>query len=111
MTTYDIYETTYMGYMPNKDMTEEEVYELVLGNGEWDLVKTYTNEDEAWRMWDGTWSYDAYTEKDADDDILHYCVVVMEKSERNDDEEIIDSCELDYAVKPFIKSQVRIWGE
>jgi len=96
MKTYDIYEIYYRGKI--SDCENEDIQKYVFENGDWDLVKTYTDEKEAHRMWMGKWSKMAETKVDENNDEFFTSVMYnFETTERDENEEPVDSVYIDNA--------------
>ena len=101
METYDIYEVYYHGKIDdNIDMKNGvDLFYFVRDNGDWDLVKTYNNEKSAYKMWDERWSKKAKTEIDEDDNnFFSATIYVFERTIRDENEEPIDSVDIDGSV-------------
>ena len=105
MLTYDVYTIYYHGkvsdyhecnYDGNSANLYYELYDFVSEHGEWDLVASYKDYDEAWRMWNDKWSKMAETKLDDDDNDFFSCTMMrFEKTERDENEEPLDSWDLD----------------
>lgn len=100
METYDIYEVYYHGKINELDLTDGfDIYYFVTDIGDWDLVDSYTNKEEADKAWD-KWAKNSSTEIDEDDkDFFASTVFVYEKSIRNAINEVMESQEIDGAVE------------
>lgn len=96
MKTYDVYEIYYRGNISNCE--NEDFQENVFDEGDWDLVKTYTDEKEAYRMWRNKWSKMAKTTVDEDGFFTAY-VYSFEITERDENDEPIESVCIDYSYK------------
>ena len=109
MKTYDVYEIYYTGKMSeyNNVLDEDEfgtnkaffLLDYICEHGDWDLVASYKNEDEAHRMWNGKWSNMAETKiNEYDNDFFSATAYVFEKTIRNEGGEPIDSYDIDGSV-------------
>ena len=109
METYDVYEIYYHGKMSEyKDVLNEDEFgtnkaffliDYISECGDWDLVASYKNKDEAYRMWDRKWENMAETKIDEDDnDFFSATVYRFEKTIRNEDGEPEDSYDIDGSV-------------
>lgn len=96
MKTYDVYEIYYRGNISNCE--NEDFQENVFDEGDWDLVKTYTDEKEAYRMWRNKWSKIAKTTVDEDGFFTAY-MYSFEITERDENDEPIESVCIDYSYK------------
>ena len=96
MKTYDVYEIYYRGNISNCE--NEDFQENVFDEGDWDLVKTYTDEKEAYRMWRGKWSKMAKTTVDEDGFFTAY-MYSFEITERDENDEPVESVCIDHIYK------------
>ena len=93
----------YRGNISNCE--NEDFQENVFDEGDWDLVKTYTDEKEAYRMWRSKWSKMAKTTVDEDGFFTAY-MYSFEITERDENDEPIESVCIDHIYKePKEKNQ------
>ena len=98
--TYDIYKVNYwFDGTFDKNMDSEDIYDIVTGEGEWIPLANFTDENKAWDKWHELSEF-AEIREDVDG-LIYSCVMILERSERNDDGLIIESVEWDYAVGKY----------
>ena len=103
MITYDIYKVTYTGKKPDCDLSEKDIRNLLLDNGNLECVDYYENKSIAWHMWNNKWSDMAKTEENEyNNEFLDYIMYVFERTERDDEsEEPFNSIEIDCAIEEY----------
>lgn len=107
METYDVYEIYYHGkifdynnmLINNGEYGRGSFSKYVCDNGDWDLVASYNNLKEAYRMWEGKWARYAETKLD-EYDYCFFTVIMykLEKTIRDENEEPIESHDIAEAI-------------